>query len=135
MRPIIVCAALLSCLQAPLCAAADDCSAIETQVEQRECLETLAAKTEGEVERFEGQLRSRIALWEQGPVHISRSLALFEQERVAYRAYRQTHCALLASSVAGGNGASDMRAACEFDLDRDRIEAVKDALGRFDPGD
>jgi uncharacterized protein YecT (DUF1311 family) len=135
MRAVIVCAALLSCLRAPLCAAADDCSAIETPVEQRECLETLATKTDGEVERIEGQLRSRIALWEQGPVHISRSLALFEQESVAYRAYRQTHCALLASSAAGGNGASDMRAVCEVDLDRDRIAAIRDALGSFDPGD
>ena len=135
MRSIVVFAALLSCAQAQVCFAADDCAGDETGAGQRACLETQAIRSRGEVERLEGQLRSRITLWEQGPVVVRRSLALFEQDRIAYRAYRQAHCALRVSSAVGGNDAGDMRHACEVDMDRGRIATIKSALDGFDPGD
>lgn len=135
MRPIVLCAALFSCGQASISIAGDDCVDNQAPVERRACLEALMVKTGSEVERFEGQLRSRITLWARDPADIHESLALFEQDRVAYRAYRQAHCALEASSAVGSNDASDTRIACEADLDRGWIKTIKVALERFEPGD
>jgi Lysozyme inhibitor LprI len=135
MRSTVIFAVVFSCAQAQVSVAADDCAKDETDAGQRACLETHAIKTRGEVERLEGQLRSRITLWEQGPVVVRQSLALFEQDRAAYRAYREAHCALRVSSAVGGNDAGDMRRACEVNLDRGRIAAIEAALDGFDPGD
>ncbi|NOT86687.1 MAG: DUF1311 domain-containing protein [Lysobacter sp.] len=135
MRAFVVFAALFSCAQAQVSFAAGDCAGDETDPGQRACLETHAIKSRGEVERIEGQLRSRITLWEQGPAVVRRSLALFEQDRVAYRAYRQAHCALQVSSAVGSDDVSDRRYACEVDLDRGRVATIKVALDGFDPGD
>ena len=136
MRTIVACFALLSCMQASVCLAADaDCADGKTGAVHRECLDALATKTGGEVGRLEGQLRSRIALWEREPADIRRSLALFEQDRDAYRTYRQAHCALQSSSAAHRNDADDTRIACGIDLDRGRIAAIKVAMTGFDPGD
>ena len=135
MRLIVAFAALLSCAQAQVCFAADDCAGDETGAGQRACLEAQAIKSTGEVERLEGQLRSRITLWGQGSAVVRRSLALFDQDRAAYRAYRQAHCALRVSSAVGGNDADNMGYACEVDMDRGRIATIKSALDGFDPGD
>lgn len=135
MRWIVVFALVFSCAQAQVSVAADDCAGDEADAVQRRCLEMHAIKTRGEVDRLEGQLRSRIALWEQGPVLVRRSLALFDQDRAAYRAYRQAHCALRVSSAVSGSGTDDMGYACEVDLDRGRIATIKSALDGFDPGD
>ena len=135
MRPILLCAALFFCGQASVSIASDDCLDSQVPVEHRACLEALMAKTGSEVERVEGQLRSRITLWARDPADIHESLALFEQDRVAYRAYRQAHCALEASSAVGSSDASDTRIACEADLDRGWIETIKGALEKFEPGD
>jgi uncharacterized protein YecT (DUF1311 family) len=135
MRPIMLCAALFFCGQASVSIAGDDCGQSQARVERRACLEALMAKTDTEVERVEGQLRSRITLWATDPADIRRSLALFEQDRVAYRAYRQAHCALEASSAVGSSDASDTRIACEADLDRGWIGTIKGALEKFELGD
>ena len=135
MRPIVLCAALFSCVQASVSIASDDCVNNPAPVERHVCLEVLMAKTGSEVERVEGQLQSRITLWARDPADIRRSLALFEQDRVAYRAYRQAHCALEASSAVGSSDASDTRIACEADLDRGWIETIKGALEKFELGD
>ncbi len=135
MRPIMLCAALFFCGQASVSIASDDCADHQVPLERRACLEALMAKTGNEVERFEGQLRSRITLWARDPADIHESLALFEQDRVVYRAYRQAHCALEASSAVGSNDASDTRIACDADLDRGWIETIKGALEKFELGD
>lgn len=135
MRPILLCAALFLCGLASVSIASDDCLDSQAPVEHRACLEALMAKTGSEVERVEGQLRSRITLWARDAADIRQSLALFEQDRVAYRAYREAHCALEASSAVGRNDASDTRTACETDLDRGRIETINGALARFELGD
>ena len=135
MRPILLCAALFFCGQASVSIAGDDCGQSQARVERHACLEALMVKNDTEVERVEGQLRSRITLWARDPADIRRSLALFEQDRVAYRAYRQAHCALEASSAVGSSDASDTRIACEADLDRGWIETIKGALEKFELGD
>lgn len=96
--------------------------------------EASLTKVDSEVERLEGQLRSRISLWEQTPAHIRGSLVLFEQDRIAYRAYREAHCALRASSAIGAD-VDAARAACEAALNRDRAAIMQAALDGFDPGD
>ena len=127
---VVAVTALMMCAPAQRCLAAGD----RVGPSHPSAPEASLTKVDAEVERLEGQLRSRISLWEQTPAHIRESLALFEQDRVAYRAYREAHCALRASSAIGAD-VDAARAACEAALDRDRVVMMQATLDGFDPGD
>ena len=127
--------AFLLCLFASGAAAAMDCTESKSHVEGRICLEALAIKTNLEMERLEGQLRSRIKLWDQDPASIQHSLVMFDQERQAYRRYREARCEFDASAAAGGNGAGDMRLRCMANLDGQRIENLNIRLEWIEPED
>lgn len=126
--------ALLICVPAQRCLAADDRLVRSAHEVHPATAEASVVKVDREVERLEGRLRSRISLWEQSPAHIRESLALFEQDRVAYRTYRQAQCALRASSASTAD-VSAVRTACEAALDRDRTAIIQATIVGFDPGD
>jgi uncharacterized protein YecT (DUF1311 family) len=106
-----------------------ECWQGHSHVEMSACLATKAAAA-----------RSTLAGAEQG---VSEALAkqgkpawaaLYKSTAQSFQQYRTQQCRLQAALASAGNGATDIRTACEATLDTLRSEQLKAALGWLVPG-
>jgi hypothetical protein len=91
----------------------------------RACWEALATKTAAEVSAAENDARQRISDWDEDVEYKTRSLGLLQAMTEQFQKYRVARCELEASAAAAGNGAGDMRLACEVRLNRDYALEIK----------
>ena len=129
-------ALLLSARHAAAVAAVDiaaDCTGQRSGIDVRACLTTQSVAADRGLERIEGRMRSRIALWEQPATHVQRAMAAFDADRAAYRRYRDAQCEFQTTAAADDDAA--VRSACRISMDRERVELLSGRIGWFDPGD
>ena len=110
----------------------NDCYARASHVEQRECLESASTESDRALTAAEDTIRQRITKWDEQPDYKSASRGAFDSAAAAFRTYRSRQCDFAATTAAGGNGAGDLRLACEIDLNQLRVQRLKEQ-GGFTP--
>jgi uncharacterized protein YecT (DUF1311 family) len=105
----------------------------ESHAGYRECLENKALEREKLIAAAEQSVRDAITHWDEEPNDRKRTADLFAKSRRAYYDHRTATCEVMASTAAGGNGASDLRLECQERLDTEWYAHLKRLVARFNP--
>ena len=108
-------------------AARAECSGKGSHVEVRACLQTNADASARKLRDAEDKMRRSLAAWDQEPEYIKQSTTAFESSVRQFSRFRAQHCEFIASLAAGGNGQSDLRLSCIYELNEKRIAQIQQA--------
>jgi hypothetical protein len=113
----------------------ETCSAKDSHVGQRACVERLAERTNAELIALEASVRAQVPLWDAEDHGMDSARKRFGERLnagiAAYRRYRTAQCDMWAARAAGGNGATDMLLSCRVELDCQRVADMTDLLEAF----
>ena len=100
-----------------------ECWVGHSRVQMSSCVAKRAAAARSDLANVERSVRTLIAKEHKGA-----AMALFESASRLYQQYRASQCHLREVLASAGNGASDIRVACEAALDAQRAMQLREAL-------
>jgi uncharacterized protein YecT (DUF1311 family) len=89
------------------------------------CISKRATTAQENLETVENAMREAIAKSKEQANYLQPVQQSFEASVKSYRNYRTTQCQLREALAAMGNGATEIRLACETELDTNRAEQLK----------
>jgi hypothetical protein len=92
-----------------------------SHAEYRECLQSSADKTEREVAASQTALQGRIEHWDQEANYKQGALKSLKDSGLRFSEFKAAQCSFEASAAAEGNGAGDIRLACEDRLNQSYV--------------
>jgi uncharacterized protein YecT (DUF1311 family) len=96
------------------------------------CVSQRAASARAELEAVERAMRDTIAKSEEPRAYLNSVQQSLEASVESYRSYRTIQCQLREALAAMGNGAAEIKLACEAELDTNRAEQLKAGKWRLE---
>ena len=106
----------------------DECWKGNSHVEMSECVSIRALSARSDLESTEKRIRTALIARKDNAL-----LAAFDSTLDSYRSYRSRQCRFQEVVAAKGNGAMDLRSACEAELDIERKEQLDRFYGWLNP--
>jgi len=106
----------------------NECWKGNSHVDMSECVSKRATNARSGLENVEGRIRGALIARKDHSL-----LRAFDSTLGSYRSYRSQQCGFQESIAAKGNGAMDLRLACEAELDIEREEQLDGFYGWLNP--
>jgi uncharacterized protein YecT (DUF1311 family) len=103
----------------------NECWKDHSHLQMSKCVESKARKARVNLDNAENETRLVIQTKNDEPEYVKEMAEHFEVDEASFKRYRRDHCRFLWSLAAGGNGAADIEAACDAELNGDRVEQLK----------
>jgi len=110
----------------------EDCHTSIDHVGLRKCEESAVSLIEARVRSAEQSIFSKIDQWDQEKEFKATARLRFTDSIKTFRNYLNAACEVEAATAAGGNGASNMRLECLYQLNLDRLNFLSHQLEHFD---
>jgi uncharacterized protein YecT (DUF1311 family) len=107
------------------------CSKDHSHVEMTECVRSDTAKSKKALQEAEASVVNGLSQRNEEPKDIAAMKKAYEAGKDAFQSYRDKQCAFYVAMAAGGNGAHDLRLACEASLNMERAKQLKWAANNW----
>jgi len=115
-----------------------DCWKDHSHVEMSACVNEQEKSSDFELLQLESELRFRISSWSEEPRLKEQAAKTFDEGARQFLKYRENECNFIAAVAAGGNAAHDLRSACHFQLNLERVhqlQLIRDGWFKVQPTD